>query len=262
MSDSTHQLYGDLAPWWPLMSAPSEYEEEAAIYSALLEEACDGPIGELLELGSGGGNNAVHMKQRFEHLVLTDLSDGMLDVSRRLNPECEHFQADMRELRLERSFDAVFVHDAVCYMTTLDDLRRAVETAWRHCRPGGAALFAPDYLKETFPGTCNDEGGHDEVVAEDGLAEGQVCTRGLRYLSWSWDPDPNDDQYLTDYAYLVRERDGSVTAVHDRHAEGLFSRAEWLEVLEGVGFNARAVPLEHSEVEPGVHEMFVVHRPA
>ena len=49
----------------------------------------------------------------------------MLDVSRVLNPDREHLQCDMRTVRLGREFDCVFVHDAVCYMTTLEDLGTA-----------------------------------------------------------------------------------------------------------------------------------------
>src|SRR5947199_313515 len=79
------------------------------------------PVHEVLELGSGGGHNAVHLKARFT-MTLVDLSAGMLDMSRRLNPECEHHQGDMRTVRLGRTFDAVFVHDAVDYMLTEDDL--------------------------------------------------------------------------------------------------------------------------------------------
>ena len=32
---------------------------------------------------------------------------------------------------------------AIDYMTTAEDLARAVTTAFVHCRPGGVALFAP-----------------------------------------------------------------------------------------------------------------------
>lgn len=249
------RLYSDLARWWPLMSAPADYAEEARIYADLLAEACDGPIESLLELGSGGGNNAVHMKRRFPELVLTDLSPGMIEVSRALNPDCEHAVGDMRSLRLGRSFDAVFVHDAICYITTEADLRRVVETVRLHCRPGGAVLLAPDYVRETFRESSS-RGGHDE--AENAGKGG--CRRGLRYLEWVWDPDPGDALYLADYAYLLRERDGSVRAVHDRHVEGLFPRRLWLSLLGGAGFEARAVPLVHSEVEAGRHEMFVGRR--
>src|SRR6185436_20585470 len=130
------KLYNELAEWWPLMSAPADYAEEAALYQRALLEACERPAQTLLELGSGGGNNASHLKARFS-MVLVDRSPGMLRVSRALNPDCEHVEGDMRTVRLGREFDCVFVHDAVVYMTTEDDLRRAIETAYLHCKPGG-----------------------------------------------------------------------------------------------------------------------------
>ena len=158
--------------------------------------------------------------------------------------------ATLRTLRLDRTFDAVFVHDAVCYMTTERELLDALETAWVHCRPGGAALFAPDYVRERFrPGS--DEGGHDEVLPE-GLGG---CPRGLRFLEWVWDPDPNDSQYVADYAYLLRERDGLVSVVHDRHHEGLFSRDRWQALMAQVGFVPRSVLITHTDWEPGVTEV-------
>ena len=103
----------------------------------------------MLELGSGGGNNAFHLKKEFE-LTLVDLSADMLAVSKALNPECEHVQGDMRSVRLGRTFDAVFVHDAIEYMTTEDDLRQAVQTVYAHCRPGGVAVLVPDDIAENF----------------------------------------------------------------------------------------------------------------
>ena len=256
---ATPRLYDELAEWWPLVGdAATEYAAEAGVYADLLAEACDGPIESLLELGSGGGNNALHMKRRFSRLVLTDLSSGMLAASRALNPECEHRLGDMRTLRLGRTFDAVFVHDAVCYMTSEADLRRVMETAWIHCRPGGAVLFAPDYVRENFPGTSTDDGGRDEPRPAGGQEPG---ARGLRFVEWVWDPDPVDTEYIVDYAFLLRERDGSARVVHDRHVEGLFTRRRWLDLLSGVGFDARSEPFVHPEVEPGRHEMLVGRRP-
>lgn len=253
------RLYDELAEWWPLVGDPAaEYAVEAGIYADLLAEACDRPIESLLELGSGGGNNALHMKRRFPRLLLTDVSDGMLAVSRALNPECEHRPGDMRTLRLGRVFDAVFVHDAVCYVTTEADLRRVAQTAWVHCRPGGAVLFAPDHVRENFPGASTDDGGCDETPLRGGAA---ACARGLRFLEWTRDPDPGATHYLVDYAFLLRERDGSARVVHDRHVRGLFPRRRWLDLLAEVGFAARSVPFVHPEVEPCRHEMFVGRRP-
>ena len=241
------KMYDELASWWPLLSPAAEYEEEAAFYARMLADACAGPLRTVLELGSGGGSNASHLKRRFD-MVLVEPSAGMRGVSEALNPDCEHIDGDMRSVRLGREFDAVFVHDAVCYMTTEPDLRMAVSTAFVHCRPGGAALFAPDFVRENFcPST--DHGGSDGE------------SRALRYLEWVWDPDPSDTTYVVDYAYLLRTADGSVRVEHDRHIEGLFTRAQWIRFLSDAGFHARSVPLEHSELEPGSHEVFVATKP-
>ena len=241
------KLYAELAKWWPLMSSPADYAEEAAGYERILVQACQREATTLLELGSGGGNNALYLKNRFE-TVLVDLSPGMLEVSRSLNPQCEHFEGDMRTVRLDREFDCIFIHDAICYMTSEADLRLAIETAYVHCRPGGAALFAPDHVRENFR-ESTDDGGHDD---------GQ---RGLRYLEWTWDPDPADSVYTVDYAYLLREADGSVHVEHDRHIEGLFARQDWLRLLSDVGFQSQVVPFEHTELEPGEYEVFACHKP-
>ena len=237
------RLYGELAAWWPLLSDPGDYVEEATFYQTQLLAACDGEARTLLELGSGGGNNASHMKARFD-MVLVDRAPGMLAVSRALNPECEHVEGDMRTVRLGREFDCVFVHDAVCYMTTLADLRQAIETAYLHCRPGGAVVFAPDHLRENFHGST-DHGGHD------------VGARALRYLEWTWDPDPSDTTYTVDYVYVLRDSDGSTNVEWDRHIEGLFARADWLRLLSEAGFRPKMVPFDHSELEAGSYEIFV-----
>jgi SAM-dependent methyltransferase len=235
------KLYRELAEWWPLFSPPGEdYAAEAAYVRGLIEERAQGPVRTLLELGSGGGNNASHLKANYA-LTLVDIAPEMLAVSRALNPECEHIEADMTNVRLGRVFDAVFVHDAVGYLTREVDLAAAMETAAVHCRPGGVAIFAPDCVRETFaPGT------------DDGGADGEG--RALRYLEWTHDPDPNDTTYAVDYAIVMRDASGDSRVVHDRHVEGLFPRATWQTLLDAVGFDVSVV------VDPWGRDLFVGRR--
>jgi hypothetical protein len=237
------KLYDELADWFHLLTAPEDYADEARFARELLLEAADPPVHTLLELGSGGGNNASHLKVAFE-LTLVDPSRAMLEVSRRLNPGSEHLVGDMRDVRLGRTFDTVFVHDAVMYMTTEDDLARAIETAFVHTRPGGATLFVPDCVLETFePETRH--GGHD---ASDG--------RGLRYVEWVRQPDEPGTTYLVDFACLLREPDGSVRIEHDRHEFGVFPRATWIELFEQAGFGVSVAR------DPDGRDVFLGYRPA
>src|SRR5262245_300663 len=69
------RLYGDLAPWFHLLTAPPDYAGEAERYRRLIVGAVP-DAGTLLELGSGGGNNASHLKEHFS-CTLSDLSPQM-----------------------------------------------------------------------------------------------------------------------------------------------------------------------------------------
>ena len=227
MPAPTLRLYDDLAAWWPLFSPPGEYVEEAEDLLARLPPPSGATRPTLLKLGAGGGSLAFHLKHRFR-MTLTDRSPGMLAVSRAVNPECEHLEGDMLTLRLDREFDVVLIHDAICYATDPAAVEAALRTAAIHCRPGGTVAVLPDFVRETFePGTeC------DGLDAPDG--------RGLRWLEWRWDPDPGDDTYAVEYALLLRDPDGRVTIEHDRHVEGLFGRERWLRWFADAGITARA----------------------
>ena len=123
------RLYAELAPWFHLLTSPDDYGEEAARYERLLLAACPDAT-TLLELGAGGGNNAFRLKRRFA-CTLTDVSPQMLTLSRSLNPDCEHVLGDMRTMRLGRSFDAVFAHDAIVYGDSATETPQPVFVARR-----------------------------------------------------------------------------------------------------------------------------------
>lgn len=219
-------LYRDLVPWYRLLDPYEDHFNEATSYKENFLRLDLPPNPTLLDLGAGAGNNAYYLVDRFT-CTLVDLSSQMLELSREIVPQCERIVGDMRTVRLDRTFDAVLVHDAITYMTTEADLRAAIQTAFVHTRPGGGALFAPDCTRENFR-------DHTEFFEEDG------GNRSLRGMEWSWDPDPNDDMAVAEYAFLLR--DGTdVKAVHDRHFEGVFSRAKWLEILESVGYRVEMV---------------------
>lgn len=240
------RFYTELARYWPLISPVDDYTAEAEEFARILHGAGT-DVNTVLELGSGGGHNAFHLKREFR-MTLTDLSEDMLAVSRRLNPECEHVQGDMRTLDLGRTFDAVFAHDAIEYMTSEADLAAAMATAFRHCRPDGVALFVPDALTESFePST--------ECGGSDG-PDGQ----GIRYLEWSYDPDPDDTVVTTHYTFIAREPDGTVRSFTETHLTGVFPQETWLRLLAQAGFVPEVV-CEHTEEDRSPRILFLARRP-
>ena len=220
-------FYKNLAEWWPVISPVSDYESECAEIRRVLESRRP-RARTLLELGSGGGHVAFHLKGGFD-CTLTDLSPAMLDVSRRLNPGCLHIQGDMRNLDLDRRFDIVLAHDAIAYMTTEADLRAAFATAHRHLAPGGLALFIPDDVVETFePGESDLFGGE----TPDG--------RSARALEWCGGLAA-DGTTTVHYAFLLKDAAGRVITAGETHHVGVFARADWERWLEAEGFSVETL---------------------
>jgi SAM-dependent methyltransferase len=222
-AEGEYRLYRELASWWPLISPPEEYTQEAEYIGAMLWSVAD-PAREVLDLGSGGGHVAAHLKDRFA-LTLLDISEDMLAVSRQLNPECTHVLGDMRTARLSRPFDAVLVHDAIDYVTTEPDLRAVIATAYAHCRPGGVAAFVPDYVKDTFSELTGSGGGGTDEAG-----------RRASFRERTWDPEPADDWVQAEYEFTLRRADGTVEVISETHRLGAFSQATWFRLLHDAGF--------------------------
>ena len=224
-AEAPYRVYADLAEWWPMISPPHEYAQEAAYLADFIEQHLDASPRRptVLDLGSGGGHVAVHLKPHF-NVTLVDLSDDMLTTSRQLNRECEHLQGDMRTLRLGRTFDVVLVHDAVDYIIGIEDLHQVIETAAVHCRPRGLALFVPDYVKDTFTELAGSGGGGVD-------ADGRTAT----FTEHTWDPDPGDDWVQADYEFVLQDPEGDRRVIRESHRLSAYSRAIWHDVIEQVG---------------------------
>ena len=224
------RLYNELAYLWPAISPPEEYAVEAEDWRRALRRYLGKGRHRILELGVGGGHNLSHLTSEFD-AVAVDISPNMLELSQRLNPTVEHHLGDMRSFRLAgRTFDAVLVHDAICYMLTEDDLRATFATARAHLRPGGLLLVGPDLVRDTFrPGMKM-----QWSTERDGV---QITTQETVY-----DSDPSDTVVESQFTYTITER-GARRVERDVHVTGLFPIETWMSLLEEAGFRTERIPL-------------------
>lgn len=232
------RLYTDLAHLWPYLSPPEHYIEETQTLRELIDEALGDPPANkqwsLLELGAGGGHSTVHLKTYYD-VTASDLSPQMLAHCNALNPEVPTIQGDMRTLRLNQSFDVVLICDAIDYMTTKDDAVAALKTIAAHLRPGGVALFAPTYTRETF--TDGDTADDTAMLPDD---------EPLTYFSFVHDPDPADTTFEMILLYLIRDaQTRQIQTIEDRHTCGLFSIQDWQDMAAEAGLDVEALAEQH-----------------
>jgi predicted TPR repeat methyltransferase len=117
----------------------------AGIFFAVL---CNFAVTCALHLGCGAGGHDFHFKQHFS-VTGVDLSEGMLEIAKKTNPEITYIKGDMRNVKLNEKFDAVVIPDSIMYMSTLEDLSAALRNAAAHMKPLGVLLIVAR-TKEDF----------------------------------------------------------------------------------------------------------------
>lgn len=281
MPDDTKlpRLYDDLARLWPHLSPPEHYAPEAAAVRGVIDEHLgEPPAGKqwrVLELGAGGGHTLYHLTEHFD-CTAVDLSQPMLDNCKALNPSVRCERGDMRTVRLGEAFDAVLIHDAIDYMLTEADVLATLRTTAEHLRPGGVALVAPTYVKETFvDGDVADDGTTIPGIGDPrGEAAGAEMHSGgeppgedeLTYFTFVHDADPADSVFEMILLYLIRDgQTRRVEVVEDRHTCGLFAAEHWLTMMADAGLEPQPVePPDDPEDgdEPAAWTLFVGKRGA
>lgn len=234
---TTNRLYNDLAWTWHIISKPEDYVEEGEDYIGKTRAHSQIDVREILNLGCGGGNLDWVLKRAFK-ITGVDISDSMLANARKINPENEYLQGDMRAVRLRRLFDAVVIHDAVNYMLTPADLKAAFETAFVHLKKGGVMITYAEAWKENFK--------QNRIRYQTEVKDSIQIT----FIENYYDPDPTDTTYEGTFIYLIR-KDGKLQIETDLHNLGVFPLNLWPKTLKEIGFEVIETRFDHSEFAEG-----------
>jgi len=231
------RLYRDLSWTWPIISPPKEYVEESETFCKAIKDHSKIEVRTVLHLGCGGGHNDNTFKKYFE-VTGVDLSEAMLNIARKLNPEVKYSQGDMRTVRLGKKFDAVIIFDAINYMLTEDELKSAFLTAYEHLKPGGVFLTIPEDYPERFEQNKTECRVHSEGDVE------------IVFVENGYDPDVTDTVYEATFVYLIRQK-GKLEVYTDRHVLGIFKLDTWRKLLKEVGFKVKELKFTHSTLKEG-----------
>ena len=165
-----------------------------------------------------------HMKHRVKQLVLTDCRTACWRTAARSIPNASITSATCASVRLNREFDAVFVHDAISYLTTEADVAKAIETAFVHCRAAAVRCSPPIMcVRRSMPQPI--AVAKTAALGRCGISNG----RGIRIPAIP--PAPPTTRMC-----CASPMD-PVSGVHDRHIEGIFPRETWLRLFRQAGFD-------------------------
>ena len=222
--------YSNLAWTEPIVAPPDEYAEYTELFVRIIKENSKIKPKTLLHLGCGAGGNDYIFKRHFT-VTGVDISEDMLKIAKKLNPEAVYYKEDMRALKLDQYFDAVAIPDSIGYMVTVKDLKRAIYTSYKHLKPGGVLLIVA-HTKEEFKENNFLYTGSKEDI--------EITVFENNYITC-----PSESTYEATIIYLIRQK-GKLEIHSDKHIIGIFKLEEWLNILKGFEFQVKQIKLEHS----------------
>lgn len=142
-------VFGNYAHYYDLLYRDKDYAGEVQFVHKLLQNYAPSTKS-ILELGCGTGSHAVLLAKQGYQVHGVDLSADMLKrASDRLShlptelaSRLEFSQGDIRNIRINKQFDAVIsLFHVISYQTTNEDLQAALATAKIHLKPSGIFIF-------------------------------------------------------------------------------------------------------------------------
>lgn len=140
-------LFGDrYAEMYDVLYASKDYERECDRIETAFRRTTRG-VRSVLDLGCGTGSHAIPLARRGYGVWGVDRSEGMLERARHKAAEAggtppQFVLGDLRDVRLDRGFDACIVMFAVLgYQTTNQDVAAALDTVRHHLEPDGVFMF-------------------------------------------------------------------------------------------------------------------------
>jgi SAM-dependent methyltransferase len=123
-----------------------DYSAECDMIESIIKRYGESPARSILDLGCGTGNHAVPLAERGYEVVGVDCSQEMINAAiikaESKNLSCTFHLADIRQLDLNRKFDAIVMMFAVLgYQLENADVLAALKSARKHLNPGGLLIL-------------------------------------------------------------------------------------------------------------------------
>ncbi|MFF0380032.1 class I SAM-dependent DNA methyltransferase [Actinoplanes missouriensis] len=200
-----------------------DYRAEADAVRALIAGHAPGATS-LLDVACGTGSHLRELAASFGEVVGVDLSAEMLAVAARHAPGVELHRGDMRDFRLDRTFDAVIcMFSSIGYVCGRTELDRAVTNLAAHVAPDGVLIIEPWWFPDTF---------------RDGWVGADVVTAGERRISRVSHTVRRGGTSRMDVHYVVAASGAGIEHFTDTHVMSLFDRADYERAFHAAGFRA------------------------
>jgi len=219
-------MFTETARYYDRIYSFKDYAGEVEKILSIVEAELHTDGHRLLDVACGTGLHLEQLRAHFEAEGL-DLSPELLGIARERNQGLRFHQGDMRTFALDARYEVITcLFSSIGYMTTRDDLCRAIARMADHLVPGGLLLVEPWLTPEIWePNTVHalfiDEPQLKIARINTSLTEGHVSVFDLHHLIGT----PEGTEHVVEH-----------------HELGLYTVDEMTEAFEAAGLEVRFDP--------------------
>ena len=219
-------MYAEMAQYYDRIYSFKDYAAETEKLIGWIETHRQSNGVRLLDIACGTGRHLEHLSKSFDAEGL-DLSPELLELAQERNPGMTFHCGDMRTFDLASSYDAITcLFSSIGYMTTIEDLGKAVANMARHLVPGGVLIVEPWLTPDAWkPGTV-----HGMYIDDPELKIARVNTSVTK-----------ERLSVFDLHHLVGTPEKTFHFV-EHHEMGLYDAEEMTDAFEKAGFSVTLDP--------------------
>ena len=136
-------MYAEMAKYYDRIYSFKDYAAETDRLIGWIEANLPSTGRRLLDVACGTGRHLEYLDKSFDAEGL-DVSQELLELAGARNPNTTFHCADMRTFDLASSYDVITcLFSSIGYMTTPEDLEKAIANMARHLVPGGVLIIEP-----------------------------------------------------------------------------------------------------------------------
>lgn len=217
-------MFHRLAPYYDDLVGAKDYGAESRTLESLVRRLGRSRGRTWLDVACGTGRHLSFIRRHYA-VTGVDASREMLRIARRRLPRTRMVLADMRDFRLDESFDVVScLFSAIGHLKTERDLEVTFANFARHLKPGGVAVIEPWIDPEDF------RQGYVHLLTQQGPSATVV-----RMASSS----RRGRRSAIHYHYLIGRPGHGIEHFEEVDLGLLVSRHRLLELMERAGLAAR-----------------------
>lgn len=220
-------MFTKTAKFYDAIYSFKDYPKEAQRIHEVIESHLKSGGNDLVDVACGTGKHLFEFTKWF-NVYGVDIDPELLKIASGPIQEERLYEGDMRTFELGFKVDVVTcLFSSVAYMTTLDEMRKAVANMVRHLKPGGVFVMEPFLYPESWtPGFLHflhvDEPELKIARMSRSEQEGKVA--------------------VLNFEYLIGTLDG-VFRESERHELGLFHQNEYEEAMSECGLTVDYDPI-------------------